>query len=250
MKRSLLALLLSTLCACSARNTVADDNRTPSERLASEASASCASICDWAVKCPVPPCDCSGDDCACVKGPDSATCPTECAKMVADYQGRSDACASVGLGILDCLSHATCADLYQHDLCAPAVDETTNCGADIPTANVPPSAGSGGSANTGPNPVIHTGSAGSGAQVHCETGYGGGVAGSGNIGGSTVSCELGYELCADGHTYYALCVSGGHAELACSCFLDGTLQTSFTPSVACPAAPEINARCHWSVEGP
>ncbi|HEY3257012.1 MAG TPA: hypothetical protein VGJ91_23810, partial [Polyangiaceae bacterium] len=82
----------------------------------------------------------------------------------------------------------------------------------------------------------------------CETGYGSGVAGGGNIDGSFVSCEQGFEGCADGHSYYAVCVIGDRARSACSCFLDSTLQTSFTPSVECPALPEINAACHWSVQ--
>ncbi|HEY3256486.1 MAG TPA: hypothetical protein VGJ91_21150, partial [Polyangiaceae bacterium] len=154
MKRSALTFLLSTLCACSVHNTVADDDRTPSEQLAADVSASCASICDWAAQCPAPPtCNCSDPPCSCAQLLDPATCPSECVKSMGMYQGHGDACASAGLGFLDCLSSATCANLYQEGLCAPSADATSSCGADTAGGSsgpvVPASTGSGGSANSG-----------------------------------------------------------------------------------------------------
>ena len=252
MKRSALAFLLSTLSACAVHNTVADDDRTPSAQLASEVSASCASICDWAVQCPAPSCDCGGNDCSCANPPDPVTCPAQCAKTMTTYQGHGEACASAGLDFLSCLASATCANLYQYDLCVPSEAAMSTCISD--DSNQGPSAGGApgmaGSANSGggPSDIGAGGSAGPVAPVRCDIGSGGGIAGSGNIGGSVVSCEQTYEGCADGHSYYTVCVIGDHAELVCSCFRDSTLQTSFAPTVECPALPEINAGCHWSVQ--
>jgi hypothetical protein len=252
MNRSALAFLLSTLFACSVNSTVADDNRTAEQQLASEVGTSCASICSWATQCPAPDCNCVGDQCSCNDRIDPVTCPADCAKSMATYQGHGDACANAGLGILSCFSSATCATIYQRDLCAPTAAAKSSCGLDDSTGasrgpSVGTSSGTAGSASTGGDSSGSGGSGTAGAPVVCDTGYSSGVAGSGNSAGSFVSCEQGFEGCPDGHSYYSVCVVGDHAESVCSCFLDGTLQTSFMPTVQCPALPEVNAGCHWSV---
>ena len=140
LKRTALAFLLSTLSGCAVHNTVADDDRTPSAQLASEVSASCATICDWAVQCPAPTCNCSGDDCSCAKRPDPVSCPSECAKSMAKFQGHGDVCARVGLNFLSCLSSPDCANLYRNALCAPSEEALSSCASDE-SSDVGPSVG-------------------------------------------------------------------------------------------------------------
>ncbi|HYP77531.1 MAG TPA: hypothetical protein VER12_16280 [Polyangiaceae bacterium] len=164
---------------------------------------------------------------------------------MAKFQGHGDVCARVGLNFLSCLSSPDCANLYRNALCAPSEEALSSCASDG-SSDVGPSVG-GAPATTDPGTGSRGGAGTVGAPVYCDLSSGGGIAGSSNIGGSTVACEQTYESCDDGHTYYSVCVIGDHAESVCSCFLDGALQTSFTPSVACPAAPEINQRCNWSL---
>ena len=272
MKR-IVALLLPALFACSANNTVASDDRPAEERLAAQLDSSCASICAWAAQCPPPAdCDCSGDRCICASSSfskiDPATCPSDCKKALSQYQGKGADCASAGLGILTCLSQASCSDLEQSDLCQPSEAARSTCQQDSSTSPTGPTSGtSAGSAGSGPtgsggSSSTGSGSAGSGATgtggtgssgapITCQFGYGAGVAGSANSGGSShVSCEQAFESCSDGHSYYAVCVVGDQNTSACSCFVDGTLQGSFEPTVACPDAPELDTRCAWPLITP
>jgi hypothetical protein len=244
VNRTLFVLLLPAFLACAVNSTVASDNRTPEEKLSAELSARCASICGWATQCTPPPCDCSGDSCGCSQKVDPITCPSDCEKSLGAYEGKGDACASAGLGILDCLSGASCANLFQSSLCQPSEATRNACNPDpLTTPNGPDSSGGG---------IAGSGSGGSGptaAAVTCQVGSGEGVAGSANTGGgSFVSCEQSFAGCSDGHSYDAVCVVDNQNATACSCFVDGTLLTSFTPSSgACPAVTELDSRCGWSL---
>lgn len=246
MKRTAFALLLSTLLACSVDNTVAGNNRTPEEQLAAEIDARCTSICNWATKCPAPACDCVGDQCGCAQPIDAATCPADCVKSLSRYEGQGDTCANAGLGILTCLAGASCASIYQSDLCQPSDAIRSACAQDGTSSTAPSSdvgsSGVAGSAATGSN----GGAAGTGASVTCQVGYGTGAAGSGNTpAAGYVSCEQGFDSCSDGHSYESLCVVSDQNAFVCSCLVDNMLQSSFTPAVMCPALSEINARCGW-----
>jgi hypothetical protein len=245
VNRTIFVLLLPALLACAVKNTVASDNQTPEEKLSTELSARCASICGWATQCTPPPCDCTGASCGCAQKVDPSTCPSDCENSLSAYSGKGDVCANAGLGILDCLSGASCATLYQtNTLCQPSDATRSACTSDS-SATSPDSSIGGGPGSTS------TGSGGTGptaAAVTCQVGTGEGVAGSANTGGgSFISCEQSFAGCSDGHSYDAVCVVDDQNAAACSCFIDGTLQTSFAPSAACPDVAEIDAHCGWLV---
>ncbi len=254
MNRTIFVLLFPAFLACSVNSTVASDDQTPAEKLSSELSARCASLCSWATQCAPPPCDCTGDNCGCAQKIDPSTCPSDCEKNLASYAAMGDACANAGLDILDCLSGASCADVFQSDLCQPSDATRGACTSDSSSSSTGPGVSSSdGSAGAGsPSSSGAGGSSGASvAAVTCQVGAGDGVAGSANTGGgSFVSCEQSFAGCSDGHSYDTVCVVDDQNASACSCFVDGTLQTSFAPSTTCPNTAEIDARCGWLLAQP
>ena len=245
MKRITAAVLFfPALVGCSANNVVASDVHAAEDTLAAEVDSTCMSVCNWASQCATPTCNCVGDNCGCRKKVNAMTCSKECSQSMSRYQGHGEACANAGLGFLSCLSQASCSDLDQSDLCQPSESDRSTCGP-ANVSNTPPS--------TGPSAASAAGGAGSGPAgppVVCQGSNSEGAAGAANAPATYVSCANGFDGCSDGHSYYSVCVVNDENGFACSCFRDKTLQGSFAPSVACPAVPEINARCGWQLAQP
>jgi hypothetical protein len=263
MRRCVFGLLLPLVLGCAGKNTVAGEDQTKAEQLASGLPSWCTSTCARLADCASGnSCDCSGDLCDCSTA--DTSCPTECQKAFAGFTSGGDACAEVGQRYKSCVDHATCDTLEAVKGCLPTKAEQTMCPGpdDSDTVDNPPVSGgsvggpidtppsSGGTSSAGNSSgdpaTAGTTSTPSGALVSCRSGSGGGMA-AGGPETSGIICEESRQDCTDGHNYGWICSRNSQGQEACSCLFDSSVTGGFAPGPSCPDTTTVNAGCHWNL---
>jgi hypothetical protein len=263
MRRYVLGLLLPLFLGCAGKNTVAGEDKTKAEQLASSLPSWCASTCARLADCASgSSCDCSGDVCDCNSVNDS--CPAECQKAFAGFTSSGEECATIGQRYKSCVDHATCATLEASRGCLPTEAEQDMCprpddsdtvdsppsssGGPVggPIATPPSSGGTSGSSDPGTPGTAGTTYVPNGDLVSCQSGSGGGMA-PGGPATSGIICEESRQDCTDGHNYGWICSRNSQGQEACSCLFDSSVTGGFAPGPTCPDTTTVNAGCHWNL---
>jgi hypothetical protein len=255
---------------------------TAESTLATALFPQCKQICTWMLVCPdvAQSCTCTGtvaaggatatvntSSCDCQSSFKTLDeCVSSCSSSIGEhYLFKGETCADLGIGLLDCYSKLTCANVTsgQDDPCGESAarslcSRSTN---DVPTSPTTsgPSAAVGGSAGTAP---ATTGPAAGGAaavSVTCSSGTGMGtapVSGSAGPQPNQLLCETASSNCTDGHEYRVSCGTTQDLVVMCQCIFDNHAQVSFQddallssdPSkAACNNTATLNAKCGWSL---
>ena len=203
-----LLLSLTLLLGCSADDTIADPARSQEDRLRPRIDGFCESECERIAACPE-------------SSTTADNCQSECRSLFrSTYIGQGDACAQLGLDLMECVSDTAC-EKMEDEPCEPILERSEPC--EPGDSGEPPSG----------NPA-----------VTCQSGFGSGSAGGAAM--PTPTCDQGWDDCSDGQQYRVICLPDGAQSAACTCYVQQQPTLSFpSASMSCPSTEELNAGCGW-----
>lgn len=219
--KTFLAATLIMASACGGTTSLDDGDAAtaaPAEqRLRTLLPAWCPLICSKLTQCQSPGVD--------------TNCQAQCSQFVTEeYLGQGDACAQLGLDFVNCVDSASCADLASSSNCAP----------DSSKRSAVCSSYTSDSSQAAPGPDT------SAPTVTCQSG--GGLATTSPVPVGSLVCDTTRTQCSDGHTYHVACINQGDGIVACSCYLDGLLQTTFpVGGTGCPVSSVVSSYCGWQL---
>lgn len=234
---------MATACG----GTVSGGEPTAGEQLQANGTERCKAACETVVACGVASQSCACVGCACQAGAASCACPpcecssvpstpakceSDCGDAVRALLKDKPQCDRQMLVLLDCLATAKCQAGAQP--CQTEQNAMKSCGQSASPTESKPTAG-----GTPADP---------GGLVTCLMGFGS-VSASGQgapaPGPGDLVCDNGWDSCSDGRSYGVRCFRTTGSDLACSCIVDGTVESSFTGTGCADAQSAANPSCGW-----